>query len=250
MRPPVRQLDRAQDVLQPRALVVLQPSRHADPLALRHVHDEAAGQRDLGRQAGALRLHRVLDRLHEDLLATGEEVLDAAAVPLPLQLRADDLVDVEEAVLLQADLDERRLHAGEDVVDDALVDVAGDRAAPGALEVDLGYSVVLEHGDGLLGDVHGDEELALCRGQRRPARRLLAARVGAGALAGRRLRLLLLSSLLLLRLLLGLVGRVRLRRLRLPLAAAATACAAAAARAGLYGSLCAGSLGYGLSLRL
>ena len=155
--PALRQLDRAQDLLQPRALVVLEPPRDADSFALRHVDDEAAGQRDLGGQAGALRLHGVLDRLHEDLLAAGEEVLDAAAVPLPFQLRADDLVDVEEAVLLEADLDERGLHAREDVVDDALVDVAGDRAPTRAFEVHLGHAVVFEHGDRLLGDVHGDE---------------------------------------------------------------------------------------------
>ena len=34
-----------------------------------------------------------------------------------LELGDDDLVDVEEAVLLEADLDERGLHAREDVVD-------------------------------------------------------------------------------------------------------------------------------------
>ena len=85
-------------------------------------------------------------------------------MPLPFELGADDLVDVEKAVLLETDLDERCLHAGEDVVDDALVDVAGDRAPSGALEVHLRYAVVLEHGDRLLRDVHGDEELALRRG--------------------------------------------------------------------------------------
>ena len=45
-----------------------------------------------------------------------DQVLDLAAVA-PLELRADDLVDVEEAVLLEADLDERGLHPGQDVVD-------------------------------------------------------------------------------------------------------------------------------------
>ena len=97
---------------------------------------------------------------------------------LPFQLGADDLVDVEEAVLLEADLDERGLHAGQHVVDDALVDVAGDRAAAGALEVHLGEPVVLEDGDALLGHVHGDEQLAL-RLRERLARLLAAARLGA-----------------------------------------------------------------------
>ena len=63
------------------------------------------------RQPRALRLHRVLDRLDEDRLAAADQVLDLAAVAAALELGADDLVDVEEAVLLEADLDERGLHA-------------------------------------------------------------------------------------------------------------------------------------------
>ncbi len=78
-------------------------------------------------------------------------------VALPLELRDDDLVHVEEAVLLEADLDERGLHAGKHVVDGAEIDVAGDRALLGPLEIDLGDLVVLEHGDALLADVDGDE---------------------------------------------------------------------------------------------
>ena len=52
-----------------------------------------------------------------------------------------DLVDVQEAVLVEADVDEGGLQPGEDVVDAALVDVADDRAPAAALEVDLGYAV-------------------------------------------------------------------------------------------------------------
>ena len=130
--------DLLEDRLQAVALVVLEPARDAEPVAVRDVDDEAAGQRDLGRQPRALRLHRVLDRLDEDRLAALDQVLDLARALAALELGADDLVDVEEAVLLEADLDERGLHARQDVVDDAEVDVAGDRAALGPLEVDLG----------------------------------------------------------------------------------------------------------------
>ena len=123
-----------EDVLQPVALVVVEPAGDAETLALRDEHDEAAGQRDLRRQARALRLHRILDRLDEDRLAALDQVLDLAAVAL-FDLRADDLVDVEEAVLLEADLDERGLHARQDVVDLAEVDVARDRAVIRPLEI-------------------------------------------------------------------------------------------------------------------
>ncbi len=103
-------------------------------------------------------------------------------VALALELGHDDLVDVEEAVLLEPDLDERRLHAGQHVVDDTEVDVPGDRAPLGPLEVDLGDAIVLDHGDALLADVDRDQQLALGGRQRRPPGRL-AATLGATALA-------------------------------------------------------------------
>ena len=174
MTPPSFDVEALDDVLQPRALGVLEPPRDAEALAVRDVDEEPAGQRDLGRQPGALRLHRILDRLDEQLLAARDQILDLLAVSLALELGHDDLVDVEEAVLLEPDLDERRLHAGQHVVDDAEVDVPGDRAALGPLEVHLGDAVVLDHGDALLADVDRDQQLALRGGKRRPPRRLAA----------------------------------------------------------------------------
>ena len=55
-----------------------------------------------------------------------------------LDAREDDVVGVEEAVLVEADVHERRLEAGQDVVDLALVDVSDDRPAALALDVELG----------------------------------------------------------------------------------------------------------------
>ena len=65
----------------------------------------------------------------------------AAAAARRLDARQHDLVDVQEAVLVQADVDERGLQPGQDVVDLALVDVADDRAVAAALEVELGDAV-------------------------------------------------------------------------------------------------------------
>src|SRR5205085_3291315 len=154
-------VERLDDVSKADALVVFQPARDTQALPARDVDDEAARERDLGRQACPLRLHRVLDRLDEDVLASADQILDLLTVAPALELGNDDLVDVEKAVLLEPDLDERRLHARQDIVDNAFVDVAGNRAALGPLEVDLGDLVVLEHRDALLPDVDGDEELAL-----------------------------------------------------------------------------------------
>jgi hypothetical protein len=55
----------------------------------------------------------------------------------------DDLVDVQESVSLQADVDERGLHSGEDVVYDPLIDVADDGARAAALYIELGHSRLL-----------------------------------------------------------------------------------------------------------
>jgi hypothetical protein len=126
------------------ALLVLEPARDADALAVGRVDHVAAGDRELHGEPRALGLERVLDDLHDDLLPRLEQVGDARAGLLAaaalhlLDARQHDLVDVQEAVLVEADVDERRLEAGQDVVDAPLVDVADDGTAAAALEVDLG----------------------------------------------------------------------------------------------------------------
>src|SRR5262249_35034488 len=82
--------DRLDDVAEPRALVVLEPSRDAEAFSARDEDDEAARERDLGGEPRALRLHRVLDGLDEDLLVALQEVLDLATAPA-LELGRDDL---------------------------------------------------------------------------------------------------------------------------------------------------------------
>ena len=128
------------------ALLVLEPARDADALAGRRVDHVAPGDGELHREPRALGLQRVLDDLDDDLLPRREQVGDAraalAAAALDLlDARQHDLVDVQEAVLVEADVDERGLEAGQDVVDLALVDVADDRARAAPLEVDLGGAV-------------------------------------------------------------------------------------------------------------
>ena len=126
------------------ALLVVEALGHPDALARGGVDHVAPGDGELHRQAGALRLQRVLDDLHDDLLAGLEEVGDllaallAPAAPRRLDARQHDLVDVEEAVLVEADVDERGLQPGQDVVDLALVDVPDDGAVAPSLEVQLG----------------------------------------------------------------------------------------------------------------
>src|ERR1035437_9054106 len=72
-------------------------------------------------------------------------MLRPSRLPPPPRLHAwqHDLIDVEKAVLLQPDVDERRLEPGEDVVDLSLVDVAHDRAGSATLQVQLGHVVAV-----------------------------------------------------------------------------------------------------------
>ena len=126
------------------ALLVVEALGDADALAGRRVDHVAPGDRQVHRQARALGLQRVLDDLDDDLLAGLEQLADrlalgaAAAAAGDLDAGDDDLVDVQEAVLVEADVDERGLQPGQDVVDLALVDVADDGAVAAALEVELG----------------------------------------------------------------------------------------------------------------
>ncbi len=146
-----------------------------------HVDEVAAGDRELHRQARALRLERVLDRLDEDLLAGLEQLGDplalaaGAAAASDLDAGDDHVIGVQEAVLLEADVDERGLEAGQDVVDLALVDVPDDRAGAATLYVELadpplrflltafalsgGRALRLEDGDTRFATVGRDEYL-------------------------------------------------------------------------------------------
>ena len=135
------------DVLEQLALALAlrlgQPAAGPHPGALWHVDEIAAGDRELHREPRPLGLQRVLDHLDQDLLAGLDQLVDSPALAAPapgrrLAARKDDLVHVQEAVSLQADVHEGGLHAREDVVDHPLVDVADDRPLAAALDVELG----------------------------------------------------------------------------------------------------------------
>ena len=70
---------------------------------------------------------------------------------------ADDVGDVEEAVALEAEVDEGRLHARQDLRHAALVDIADDAAIALALDEDLGDQIVLENGHTCFVAVRGDD---------------------------------------------------------------------------------------------
>ena len=179
---------------------VVDPPGDAEVAHLGHVDEIAARQADEGRDPGPLGAERFLGDLDEDLLALAEDVLDRrdhAPLALGRRLRAlpgllagrgvlageleviglvlgehhplvlaevgDEVAGVEEGVLGQADVDERGLHARQDVGDDALIDVPDDGAMSTALDEELGEDAAVEDGDAGLADSGIDDDLACHR---------------------------------------------------------------------------------------
>ena len=128
------------------ALVLGELAGDAAGLAARHVDEEPAGQAHLAGETGALLADRVLGGLHEHRLAGRQRVLDLALLAVA-QRAPVDLAGVEHGVAAGADVDERGLHARQDVLDLAEVDVADHRRLRLARDVVLDEDGVLEDGD-------------------------------------------------------------------------------------------------------
>ena len=114
------------------------------------------------RARGSRRARRPLPRGLDRLGATRLGCLVLFVRPLRavrILDRVEDLRDVQERVALEADVDERRLHAGQHLRDPALVDVADDAALALPLDEDLGHQVVLENGHHGLVAARGDDHL-------------------------------------------------------------------------------------------
>ena len=145
-------------------LTVLDAARDADMVDPGH-HDEiAAGDADIGRDPRALGADRLLGDLDEDLLAFLQQVLDlrcmgALAFGIDLELQSfvlhhgrisrravEDVAHIEERGFFQAHIDERGLHAGQDLHDPALVDIPGNAAVLFAVDQYFGDQAVLQKG--------------------------------------------------------------------------------------------------------
>ena len=73
--------------------------------------------------------------------------------------RRHDIGDVQEAVAFEPDVDKRGLHAGQDLRDPPLVDIAGHAARPLPFDEQLGHQIVLEDRHTCLVVVRGDDHL-------------------------------------------------------------------------------------------
>ena len=138
--------------------LVLDALRDADVRVLRQINHQASGNRHLGREPRPLGADGILDRLYQQRLAFGQDLLDGLACALPL---LPDVGDVQKRRALQAHLHERRLHPGEHARDLAHVDVADQAAARRAFDVQLLRHAVRHHGDACLLGSDVDEDVFL-----------------------------------------------------------------------------------------
>ena len=176
--------DPVEHAAQALALAVVETLRDARGVRLRHEHDEAARERDLLGETGALHADRVLGDLADDRLAGPQQVLDPgrARVALdPLVAVRLHVAPVQDGVLRRADVDERRLHPRQHVLHPAAVDVAVDL---GGIVEDAGDVVLDERAalqDGDLGDVRRDVDAHQVAPDRPALALPAAATAGAGA---------------------------------------------------------------------
>src|SRR5215218_6029157 len=150
--------DLLEDVAQPVALGLGETPGDAEGVVLGLEDQVAAGQGDLGGEAGPLGPDRVLGHLDEHRLAGLEDLLDPRCLAVQVLLVVVDLAGVQDGVASAADVDEGGLHAGQDVLDPAQVDVADHGATGLAGHVVLDQGRALKDADlgplGALGDDH------------------------------------------------------------------------------------------------
>ena len=144
---------------------ILYPLGDPDNGVVGNEHEVAGRNGDTGGEPCALGADRVLDHLHQELLAFGQQGIDRilrerAGNGLHLQvfLGFDQVRDVQEPGAFQADIDERRLHARQYPVHAPLDDISDQAAFAGPFDMDVLQHAVLHHGDaGLVGsDVYED----------------------------------------------------------------------------------------------
>ena len=162
---------------QPATLVVGKTARDPAYVRVGCEHEVAPGEADLVGQAGALVPHGILHHLHQHRVSRLEHRFDSLRLAVELVGREVHVAGVENSVLPLPEVDERRLHAGQDVAHLPQVGVADQGFLVGA-----GHVVLDKHRP------FHDHDLGLV-GQG-PHQHLLARRVGRGTTSrcvGRRL---------------------------------------------------------------
>src|ERR687895_794188 len=127
------------------------------------------GDREKRSQTGTLRPHGILCDLNEDRLTRFQNGLDARRF-LPFFSGDSDLPRVEDTVARLADIDERRLHPRQHVLNSPEIDVSDQRAVVRAGDIVLDDLRLFENGYLGPARIGMYEHGALSLGRRRPLR--------------------------------------------------------------------------------
>ena len=124
---------------------VLDALRYADMGFLRQIDQQAAGNADLRGKPRALGADRILDDLHQQLLAVVQDAFDRFGFFGIVLAMHPDVGHVQESGAVQSDLDEGRLHARQYPADFAQIDIADHAATAAALDVQFLDDTLLHH---------------------------------------------------------------------------------------------------------
>ena len=129
-----------QNLLQASTLGVGQLTGNTGHRTTRHIHQEAAGQRNLAGQAGTLVTNRVLGDLHQNRIAGLQGVLDLAGRTVQTGDIPVDLARVQHSVAAASNVNERSFHGRQNVLNLTQVHVANQGILLG-----LGHEVLSQH---------------------------------------------------------------------------------------------------------
>jgi hypothetical protein len=127
---------------------------HTDVVVLRQKHQVAARDADLRGQARALGAHGVLDDLHHDgaafkylLFNRHQRLARASGCSLAFGVLLPDIGHMQKSRFVQANVDEGRLHAGQNTGHFAQVHIAHQAALERALDMQLLHRAKFDHRD-------------------------------------------------------------------------------------------------------
>ena len=162
----------------------------ADAAATGHIHQISGRDGDESREARALGADRILEHLHQQLVAFADQTLYVRLTPVADDLAVYgflvyripvDVARVQKRRALQTDLEERGLHPGQHPRYLGFVDVADQTSASRPLDKNLLQHAVLHQSSSYLPRRNVDQDLFIHRFRSRmPAAGIRRARRSAG----------------------------------------------------------------------
>ena len=135
----------AQNRLQALALRLRQLAGNTRAPAARHVHQESTSHRNVSGQTRALVTNRILGHLDQNLVAGLQRMFNLARTRFRAQQLPVQVTYVNDTVAVGSDIDERRFHAGQDVLHATEVDIADLRGLRVRGNEVLDQQVIFQH---------------------------------------------------------------------------------------------------------